>query len=89
MKVSISPRGRKKNLGILCGGSSGRARTQFDDRHFAKNFAGAEARKNFFGFRAGRDFDQPIFDKINAVAGRAFVKNFLTGGEAAFLRDEA
>ena len=35
------------------------------------------------------DFDQAIFDKINAVARLAFVKNFFAFGEFFFLRDES
>jgi hypothetical protein len=63
----------------------------FDHGHFAENFPGAKLGKDAPG--AGADetgnFHQPVFHKIDTIAGIIFVENFTTGGKMPFLGDKA
>ena len=59
----------------------------FDYGHFPENFPGAEPGNNPLRPAAGGNFHLARFDKINAIARRALMENFLAGGKAAFLRD--
>src|SRR3984957_17077922 len=78
------------NFRVFERGGGGRARAVFDDGHLAENFTWSELRKNAADVGADKpgDFHQPVLHKINAITGRAFLKNFPPRGKPPFLRDE-
>ena len=79
------------NVRVLDRGGGGRARAMLDDGHFAKNFPGPKPGKD--APAAGTDdagnFHQPVFDKIDAIAGIVFMENLTAGGKMPFLGDQA
>jgi hypothetical protein len=81
--------GEEEDFGGDGGGGGGGAGAVLDHGHFAEDLAGAEAGKDAAAAGAGGDFDEAGFDEIDAIAGGGFAKDFLAGGELAFLGDEA
>ncbi len=74
------------NFRVSGGDGSGRTRQAFNYRHFTKNFPRTELRKDMANFLARQmhNFDQALFDDINAVAHVAFAQNLRAKGELPF-----
>ena len=84
MKVSNSPRGRKKTS-VASIAEAVAERTMFNHRHFPEYFTWTKPRKNEPPDLAGGDFHQTGLDEIDPVARCAFPENLLSIGKLAFL----